>query len=830
MVKNEFKNLLKNKILLISVIAITFIPIIYTSVFDKSLWNPYGGIKNLPVAVVNEDENVEMLGQKVNVGEQVIDNLKKNNDLDWHFVSKKQAEKGIKDMDYYTIVTLPKNFSASAASVMNNEPKKMEITYTTNGSYNYIGKEISEVAANELEMKVRDQVVKAYVSAVDGEASKMIGSLEQAADGSNQLSSGTNQLATGIGQYTNGVSEADSGSAKLAAGTAELEAGVGPLSSGVAQLDAGSEKLSSALNSIEKVVDTNRTKISEVDGGMVTLSDAAQSMAASLQNFENNLNPEVRTQLSSQIKTAQAQLSELVTNSEELNQASVDAAQLEKQNQEISEKLQTLTGEIGSVNSTINSQINSLIQENEELSEDSKSALIQNINHVVDSNLATAEQTINNKVKDVNNNLTTLSTLTATLAQQANEVSNVTSSMAKNTKNIQKTFNEVEKGSQQIEAAVGMVPASMDAQTVVAQLNQLSATLRTASNDIPTALSAVQQLASGSTQLTNGLGELEAKIPTLSNGVSQLNSGSVQLENGLNELNGKSPELVAGVAKLKQGAAELASGLDSGVDKAESVKITHKTINQFTNPTSLKNDRYSKVNNYGEALAPYIMSLALFVGCMLFNFIYPVRKSSMDGQSSKSWWLSKVSLGFVVSSLMALIQVTTMLLLGLPAYSVVALYVTALVTAWCYMSIVMFLAMTFDNPGRFVAMILLVLQLGGAAGTFPIQTQGKFFQIIHPFLPMSYSLYAFRNAIAGGISNALVTKSFTVMIVLIIVFLTLLRLSMDYLQKHHLRDVSLLNDNQELLALEVDDQSRLSSQIQANIEKENAESEEKKHE
>ncbi|OJG46278.1 hypothetical protein RV04_GL001444 [Enterococcus hermanniensis] len=146
------------------------------------------------------------------------------------------------------------------------------------------------------------------------------------------------------------------------------------------------------------------------------------------------------------------------------------------------------------------------------------------------------------------------------------------------------------------------------------------------------------------------------------------------------------------------------------------------------------------------------------------------------------------------------------------------------------MSIVMFLAMTFDNPGRFVAMILLVLQLGGAAGTFPIQTQGKFFQIIHPFLPMSYSLYAFRNAIAGGISNALVTKSFTVMIVLIIVFLTLLRLSMDYLQKHHLRDVSLLNDNQELLALEVDDQSRLSSQIQANIKKENAESEEKKHE
>jgi putative membrane protein len=132
---------------------------------------------------------------------------------------------------------------------------------------------------------------------------------------------------------------------------------------------------------------------------------------------------------------------------------------------------------------------------------------------------------------------------------------------------------------------------------------------------------------------------------------------------------------------------------------------------------------------------------------------------------------------------MALIQVTVMLLLGLPAYSIGLLYITALITAWSYMSIVMFLAMTFDNPGRFAAMILLVLQLGGAAGTFPIQTQGAFFQLIHPYLPMSYSVYAFRNAIAGGISHQLVTKSYTILLVLTVLFIALLRVSMNYLQK-----------------------------------------------
>jgi putative membrane protein len=830
MVINEFKNLLKNKILMISVIAITFIPIIYTSVFDKSLWNPYGGIKDFPVAVVNEDENVELMGQKVNVGEKIIENIKTNKDIDWHIVDAKEAAKGMKDMKYYTIVTIPKDFSKSAASIMDDEPKKMELIYTTNGSYNYIGKEISEVAANELEIKIRDQVVEAYVSAVKQEADKMIGSLGEAAAGANELSTGTGQLETGIAQYTNGVSQADTGADKLAAGTEQLESAVGPLASGVDKLTSGSEKLSSALNQVEAGIQANQTRITALDGGVSSLSKAAQDMANALENFENHLSGETRSHLSEQIDYAQKQLADLVTNTAALNQASVDANDIEQQNAAISSKLQAVTGELGSTNQTITSQISAIIQENQELSDEAKSNLISNVSGIVDQNLANLDQSITTHITEVNGNLAVLSTLTAQLAQQASEMSQVTGSMAQNTGNIQDTLSAIQTGSQELDEAIGGVPKSEDARTIIAQLQELSGVLNTAAADIPTLETAVQQLASGSSQLTNGLGELNSKIPSLSSGVAQLNGGSDQLEAGLNELNSKSPELVAGIEKLQAGAEELASGLDEGVEKADSIKITHKTINQFVDPTSLKNDRYTKVNNYGEALAPYIMSLALFVGCMLFNFVYPVRKSSMDGQSSGAWWLSKVSLGFVVSSLMAIIQVTIMLLLGLPAYSVLALYVTALITAWAYMSIVMFLAITFDNPGRFVAMILLVLQLGGAAGTFPIETQGKFFQIIHPYLPMTYSLYAFRNAIASGISQQLLVKCFVILVSLIIVFLFLLRVSMAILQKNHLRDVSLLNDNQKMLALEIDDKERLAKQIKTTEEKDVLNKEEMQHE
>jgi len=136
------------------------------------------------------------------------------------------------------------------------------------------------------------------------------------------------------------------------------------------------------------------------------------------------------------------------------------------------------------------------------------------------------------------------------------------------------------------------------------------------------------------------------------------------------------------------------------------------------------------------------------------------------------------------------------------------------------MSIVMFLAMTFDNPGRFAAMILLVLQLGGAGGTFPIQVQGQFYQVIHPYLPMSYSLYAFREAISGGISSQLLIKSYTVLVTLIILFVCLLRYSMHVLQKKHMQNVSAVNDNQKLMAVETTTKADLAQQIKKNTDNE----------
>lgn len=88
MVRAEWRHLFKNKILLISMLVISFIPIMYSGFFLGSIWDPYGQTKNLPVAFVNEDKGAVLNGQTLNVGQAVQQKLKDNHDLGWEFVGK----------------------------------------------------------------------------------------------------------------------------------------------------------------------------------------------------------------------------------------------------------------------------------------------------------------------------------------------------------------------------------------------------------------------------------------------------------------------------------------------------------------------------------------------------------------------------------------------------------------------------------------------------------------------------------------------------------------------------------------------------------------------
>lgn len=123
MLKQEWKKLLGNKIMLIVIVAIIAIPTIYTTLFLGSMWDPYGNIDKLPVAVVNEDVPAVYGTSTLHVGDEMVKNLKKDASLDFTFTDQEAARRGLKDGSYYMVITIPENFSSNAATLTDKNRK-----------------------------------------------------------------------------------------------------------------------------------------------------------------------------------------------------------------------------------------------------------------------------------------------------------------------------------------------------------------------------------------------------------------------------------------------------------------------------------------------------------------------------------------------------------------------------------------------------------------------------------------------------------------------------------------------------------------------------------
>ncbi|MCG5095063.1 YhgE/Pip domain-containing protein, partial [Candidatus Saccharibacteria bacterium] len=319
---------------------------------------------------------------------------------------------------------------------------------------------------------------------------------------------------------------------------------------------------------------------------------------------------------------------------------------------------------------------------------------------------------------------------------------------------------------QTIIAQMGTLREDLQAlkQQLSAQQTQLQAGVSTLNNG-------VNQLAPNAITAFNGYNsvrfannQLLAGSASLTNGLSEAKSGSQKLANGASLLESRSGALIDGTSQLASGADTLANKLADASNRIKIQPTGTTTQQQIANPVKSEMTEKGNVPNYGYALSPYVLSLSLFVGAIVLNVIYPIRKTFSEQESAIRWWLSKASVAGVAAFMQATILMLVMVFfLGLtpehPAHFIGAIYLTS----FAYMSIVSLLVIVLDNPGRFLAMVLLVLQLGSSEGTFPIQTANGFFQAINPLVPMTYSIRALRQAISGGLDNAFYVGSMWVL-------------------------------------------------------------------
>ena len=649
MLRAEWKHLFSNKILLISMAVISFIPILYSGFFLGSIWDPYGQTKNLPVAFVNEDKGASLNGKSLNVGESVEKKLKDNHDLGWEFVSKQQADEGVNSGHFYAVVTIPSDFSQKVSSITKSEPQQAVINFTTTPAKNYIGSLVSNQAAAKVKSSVSEQITQAYAKGILENLDKLGIGLDTAANGASTLHDGLGRLQSGTQAYVGGVKQ--------------LAVNQQSLTGGLAQLSDGSRKLQAGLGQLSNNLPTE-SQLSQLSDGM-----------KQLQSGINQLNASVARQ----------------------NKVKTDAQTL----------VQTMN--------------------------DSKSDLLA---------AGGTLQTLGTQAAASGSNSTTIS---------LPQISNISRAFTKTQTIIAQTttlLNDLQTLTQQLSAQQTQLQAGVSA--LNNGVNQLAPNAITAFNGYNSVRFANNQLLAGSASLTNGLSEAK--------------SGSQKLANGASLLESRSGALIDGTSQLASGADTLANKLADASNRIKIQPTGATTQQQIANPVKSEMTEKGNVPNYGYALSPYVLSLSLFVGALVLNVIYPIRKTFSEQESAIRWWLSKASVAGVAAFMQATILMLVMVFfLGLtpehPAHFIGAIYLTS----FAYVSIVSLLVIVLDNPGRFLAMVLLVLQLGSSEGTFPIQTADGFFQTINPLVPMTYSIRALRQAISGGLDNAFYGSSMWVL-------------------------------------------------------------------
>lgn len=587
MVKQEWKSLWRNKILMIVLVFIIAIPAIYTTLFLGSMWDPYGKLDELPVAVVNLDEPVEYEGETLNVGQKLVDKLKEDGSLCFNFTDADQAERGLKNGTYYMVITVPKNFSENATTLMDTVPKKMELDYKTNPGTNYIAMKMSETALEKIKTSVAQEVTKTYAETIFDKISEAGDGMKDAADGAGEIYDGTEKLSDGNKTISDNLKTLSEGTLTFKDGTSELKVGLSSYLDGVNQLSDGSTTLANGATSL-------LTGALKLNDGANSLSDGTKTLTsgtATLESGAKTLESGLKTYTDG-VKQANDGAAALNSNSSALT---AGAQQLTAGNEQLSSGSSQLLAGLNLMSSTVKNGLPSedtITQLSGGL--DTYSAAIGKMNDdLQNTSLPTKEDLANlNAVKtDLTNSLTnagdnakSLYVLAAQLQasgdlQTAAQVKEIADSLAANVTTAANDATAIGAVFEQVTPSLSKVT---ELKSGVAQLNENKELVldgaKTAVNGMYSGLANVSyaldtQIIPGMSTLDGGISQVSDGAKSLSSGLTTYTSGVAQVGSGLTQLNDNSAQLNSGATQLSSGASQLSSGaksLDSGADELKS--------------------------------------------------------------------------------------------------------------------------------------------------------------------------------------------------------------------------------------------------------------------
>lgn len=677
--KNDLKDIFTNKVLLVIIIGLCILPSLYAWFNIKASWDPYGNTGNISVAVINEDSGAEIMNKKVNMGDELVKELKTNKDLGWKFVDRKKALEGVNSGKYYAYIEIPSNFSENLTSLVSKDIKKGTIIYTVNEKINAIAPKITSKGATTIQNEVNQTVVKT-VSEVVLKAFKEAG--------------------------------------------IEIEKQLPKLST----LESNLVEVQGKFKDIDKVVDTAvdaTDKVSDIikdiQNDMPLIKDTitnSKNLSSDIKSFLNDSKTGL-SQLSPILKNDLGLISEISSNAKNAVSDLIDA--INKGSESAPQLIDNLSTKLSDLASSTNTLTKFLEKLNKLVPGNQLKSVIDSLNSI-SAKLDTAVsslQTIKNQVANGEKPpLTNLNNLLKVIG----DVNTITSSILNN-------FDSKIQG-----------PISNIIEDSFKVADNIIAVLDSAEKKLPAVEDILNTTLSFSGSAEKGASFIKEKLPYAKSVVDTIVDSMKKINNS-NEVN------------------ELISLLKSDVLKRSDF---------LKQPVDLVENRLYPIKNYGSAMAPFYTVLSLWVGILL---LMSLLSTNVHGDYKPNEVYFGRGLTFLTLTIIQalIVSLGDIYFLKVQAVNIPLFILISVFTSIVFTAIVYSLVSIFGNVGKAIGVVLLVIQVAGSGGTFPIQVTPQFFQNVYPLLPFTYAISAMREAV-GGIYMPNLTKDISTLAIFIVVF------------------------------------------------------------
>ena len=656
----------------IIVLGIMIIPALYAWFNIRAFWDPYGNTGNIHVAVANIDRGASSdLTGDIDVGSQVVSQLKENDQLGWEFMDAHQAQQAVKSGDAYAAIIIPEDFSENLLSVTTGDFTQPKLQYYVNEKASPIAPKMTDTGATQLDQQITNTFKKQVAAAATDQLKDAGGSIEL-------------QLLTSKDSALSVLDKADEDLDKVQGDLGDLRGG-----------------------------------ITDAQGQLAGAQDTLADVDALLGDVHDSL-----SQAQSLMDEAQQQIIDFA---DQATTAYTDGI-----------------GQLADASSKANIAITQVTQGLETAGVRVDGA-IDDITAVVDTNAQAIsglqslldESDLDTGLRDqLQNTIDTLTIRNQTDQQLLADLKNLKSSTSDAVDSVQGVSDSLD------DALQGSKDSASDLQSAL-------------SDNVPQLNSAMSQLSTSAGELSGAIDTNKAALEQAGDLLTDLDGQLDTTLTALDSLDGNLEDTKQSVQDAKTDIAALAAA-DQWGELSTITGLDSQQIASFiSSPIELNQHVVFAVNSYGSAMAALFTNLSLWIGAFMLMVMFKLEVDTEDavGVTVRQAYLARFGLLALVALGQALVVSIGDLILGVQTVNPFAFVGTSVLIGFAYLSVVYSLSVAFGHVGRGLCVVLMIMQIPGASGLYPIEVMPGFFRAIYPLLPFSYGISALRETIGGFYGN-----------------------------------------------------------------------------